>query len=156
MAPEPELIPGPEVIPESAAAPEVADAPAPRGRRGVRRWVPAALAALVLLGSGTVVGLGRLNERESEAERQPQNSAAATTWRPWERELRGGAAGSAAKGARPRPVRTGTARCTARRAASGPPGSTPPTAGWCGRARPPRAAPARTPAAPVPAGGLVR
>ena len=154
VAPEPELIPGPEVIPEPKAAPEGADAPAPRRRRGVRRWVPAALAALVLLGAGTVVGLDRLNERESDAERQPQNSAAATAWRPWERELRGGAA---AKGARPASCSYGDGAlyCAARGVQAA---RIDPADGRVVWSRP--AATSRpgegTPAAPVPAGGLVR
>ncbi|MFI0780790.1 PQQ-binding-like beta-propeller repeat protein [Streptomyces sp. NPDC021212] len=147
---EPSVAPEPEVPSE----PEAAEGPAPRGRRGVRRWVPAALAALILLGAGTVVGLRQLNERESTAERHRQNSAATTTpWRPWERELRGGAA----KGARPASCSYGDGAlyCAARgvQAARIDPAdgrvmwSRPATTSRPGES---------TPAAPVPAGGLVR
>jgi outer membrane protein assembly factor BamB len=150
--PEPVVAPEPEVV----AEPPVVDAPRPR--RGVRRWVPAALAAVVLLGAGTVMGLRQLDGDESAAERQPQNSAAAATAsRPWERELRGATAGAAAEGARPASCSYGDGAlyCAARgvQAARIDPAdgrvvwSRPAATGRPGES---------APAAPVPAGGLVR
>ncbi|MEU1807150.1 PQQ-binding-like beta-propeller repeat protein [Streptomyces sp. NPDC019937] len=155
---EPEAAPGSEVAVPEVAVPEVAGEAAPRGRRGVRRWVPAALAALVLLGAGTVVGLSQLDERESTAERHPRNSAATTTaWRPWERELRGGAAEAKAEGARPASCSYGDGAlyCAARGVQAARLDPADGRVVWSRPAPTSRPAGTTTPA-PVPAGGLVR
>ncbi|MFD5391985.1 PQQ-binding-like beta-propeller repeat protein [Streptomyces sp. NPDC127074] len=77
----------------------VADGPVAR-RRGIRRWALSGLAALVLLGAGTVVTLRPFGGADASDGRQPRNSAAtAEAWRPWKTGLDVGK--SAGSGARP-------------------------------------------------------
>ncbi|GAA1729943.1 protein kinase domain-containing protein [Streptomyces yatensis] len=65
-------------------------------RRGIRRWALSGLAALVLLGAGTVVALRPFGGADASGGQQPRNSAAtAEAWRPWTTGLDvGKAAGS--------------------------------------------------------------
>ncbi|WP_043235279.1 serine/threonine-protein kinase [Streptomyces violaceusniger] len=76
----------------------MADGPGAR-RRGIRRWALSGLAALVLLGAGTVVALRPFGDADASGGRQPRNSAATTeAWRPWTTGLDvGKAAGSGAR-----------------------------------------------------------
>ncbi|MFE9068204.1 PQQ-binding-like beta-propeller repeat protein [Streptomyces violaceusniger] len=84
--------------PESVTAEPTADEPV--ARRGVRRWALSGLAALVLLGAGTVVALRPFGGADASGGRQPRNSAAtAEAWRPWTAGLDVGKA--ARSGARP-------------------------------------------------------
>ncbi|MFI8991407.1 PQQ-binding-like beta-propeller repeat protein [Streptomyces antimycoticus] len=65
------------------AGESMADRPVVR-RRGIRRWALSGLAALVLLGAGTVVALRPFGDADASGGRQPRNSAAtAEAWRPW-------------------------------------------------------------------------
>ncbi|WNE98009.1 serine/threonine-protein kinase [Streptomyces luomodiensis] len=96
-----EPVPNESVPRESVADAPVPDAPVAR-RRGMRRWAPAGLAAVVLLGAGSVVALRQFDGGDSSGNggRQPRISAATTeAWRPW---TTGPAAGkTAGSGARP-------------------------------------------------------
>ncbi|MFE2673949.1 protein kinase domain-containing protein [Streptomyces hygroscopicus] len=69
-------------------------------RPGIRRWALAGLAAVVLLGAGTAVGLRQFDGADASGGRQPEISAATTeAWRPWTAGLKAGRA--AGPGARP-------------------------------------------------------
>ncbi|MEU2688122.1 PQQ-binding-like beta-propeller repeat protein [Streptomyces hygroscopicus] len=69
-------------------------------RPGLRRWALAGLAAVVLLGAGTAVGLRQFDGADASGGRQPEISAATTeAWRPWTAGLKAGRA--AGPGARP-------------------------------------------------------
>ncbi|MBO3681428.1 serine/threonine-protein kinase [Streptomyces sp. NEAU-YJ-81] len=97
--PAPRLMKDMKAKPESVTDEPMADEPvAPR--RGVRRWALSGLAALVLLGAGTVVALRPFGGADASGGRQPRNSAAtAEAWRPWTTGLDVGKA--ARSGARP-------------------------------------------------------
>ncbi|MCQ8193525.1 protein kinase domain-containing protein [Streptomyces rugosispiralis] len=89
----------PEPEPAADRPESVTSEPGAR-RRGIRRWALSGLAAVVLLGAGTVVALRPFDGTDSSGGGRPRISAAtAEAWRPWATGPAGGKA--VGSGARP-------------------------------------------------------